>query len=99
MQRYVKNLFDFSRPNSIPEFDLQIEEFNCSYCRSRIEVAVPSTAVDWERIANDYKNYSKEMWQECNLLLSEAGVDTLLTSKLKQILERCKKALDKAEPS
>lgn len=94
MKHYVKNLYDFSKPNSIPTFTAQREEFTCPFCERRVLIAVPTTGIDWERIANQYKGYAEQMWRDANLLLAEAGVDTLLEQKLKDILERCKRSLE-----
>lgn len=93
MNHYVKNFWDEAGPNSMPEFSAQRETFKCPHCHRQVDVVVPPTSIDWESVANQYRDYSRKMWMECNLILSESGCDTLLQRKLEEILAKCKQAL------
>lgn len=88
------NKYDFSKPNSIPTFELQTVDTCCPKCHCPIRLPIPAAAVDWESIANEYRSYANKMWEETNLILSEAGLDTLLEKQLQEILEKCKQALN-----
>jgi hypothetical protein len=98
VKHYVKNLYSFSLDSGfdsgVPDFIGQREGFVCPHCEKGMVVAVPATSVDWETVAKQYKDYSRRMWIECNKLLAEAGVDTLLEAKLKELLQSLRKNMD-----
>lgn len=89
MKHFVKNLYSAAGPNSVPDFIGQRESILCPFCNQVIVIAVPPTGTDWETVARSYQNYAKQMWTDCNTLLSQAGADTLLQKQLQDILKKC----------
>lgn len=103
MKHYVKNIYDFAQQTAdykdtkIPSFICQREKFRCPHCDQTVLIAVPPTSIDWEAVARDYRRYAEEMWRDCNLLLAEAGLDTLLERKMRRILEKCRANLERPQ--
>lgn len=88
MQHYIKNLYSFDHGNPTPTFIGQREEVCCPLCHKRIVLAVPTTGINWQKVAEDYKSHANTLWGEFNGILNEHGMPTILRVKIGAMLRR-----------
>jgi hypothetical protein len=100
MKQYIKNLYSTVPPKSfeIPTFIGQREEFTCCQCHCRTVIAVPTTGIDWERVAMDYKQMCESLLGDVDDMLSADGYPPILMFKLVKLLEKARQQLGKKQP-
>lgn len=57
-----------------PDMGMQVAEFECAHCRSMMRVPVPSTFIDWEKVAGEYKRASADMVKSFDQMVKDIDV-------------------------